>query len=62
MLAPTLVLLGELTGFPRVLDVLAASGERSLTPVQPELVRTVDGLAAIRLPDGRLFPRAAAGP
>ena len=55
MLPPTLVALSELTAFASVTDVLAASAERSLAAVEPELVTTADGMVTARLPDGRSF-------
>lgn len=61
MLPPTLVALSELTAFASVTDVLAASTERSLAAIEPELVTTPDGLITARLPDGRSFVLRSAG-
>jgi 8-oxo-dGTP pyrophosphatase MutT (NUDIX family) len=61
MLPPTLVALSELTAFACVADVLAASSERSLAAIVPELVTTADGQVTARLPDGRCIVLREAG-
>lgn len=61
MLAPTVVTLGELSRFGCVDDVLRASDDRALAPVQPELVAAADGSITVRLPDGRRFSRPSTG-
>jgi 8-oxo-dGTP pyrophosphatase MutT (NUDIX family) len=55
LLPPTLMTLASLVGFAKVAEVLAASPERDLTPVRPQL--RVDGESVtVELPDGTVFP------
>lgn len=55
LLPPTMVTLASLLPFGTVADVIAASANRSLDPVRPEL--RIDGDAvAVELPDGRVIP------
>ncbi len=61
MLPPTLVTLSELTAFDCVAAVLAASAERSLVAIEPELEKAPDGLITAWLSDGRSFVLRAAG-
>ncbi len=61
MLPPTLVALSELIAFDCVAAVLAASAERSLAAIEPELEKAPDGLITAWLSDGRSFVLRAAG-
>lgn len=55
MLPPTLLTLASLARFASVAEAVAASGERSLEPVQPT-IRRVDGAYLAELPDGTSLP------
>jgi 8-oxo-dGTP pyrophosphatase MutT (NUDIX family) len=54
MLPPTIATLASLAGFATVAEVLAASGERRLEPVRPQVRVGEDGSVAVELPDGSL--------
>jgi 8-oxo-dGTP pyrophosphatase MutT (NUDIX family) len=51
LLPPTLATLTVLASYPRVADVLAAAGERTLSPIEPR-IRVLDGVRYVELPNG----------
>jgi 8-oxo-dGTP pyrophosphatase MutT (NUDIX family) len=55
LLPPTLLTLTSLLPFGTVTEVLAASGERDLAPVRPE-IRIEGDVVSVELPDGTLMP------
>jgi 8-oxo-dGTP pyrophosphatase MutT (NUDIX family) len=56
MLPPTMATLASLAGFGAVAEVLAASSERRLDPVRPQVRVGEDGSVAVELPDGSVVP------
>jgi 8-oxo-dGTP pyrophosphatase MutT (NUDIX family) len=60
LLPPTAATLASLVRYRGVADALDAAVGRSLDPVLPTVVKTEDGAAAVRLPDGSVvaLPRA----
>jgi 8-oxo-dGTP pyrophosphatase MutT (NUDIX family) len=56
MLPPTISTLASLVPFATVADVLAASDERSLEAVRPEVRIDPDGSVSVALPDGTVVP------
>jgi 8-oxo-dGTP pyrophosphatase MutT (NUDIX family) len=56
MLPPTMATLASLAQFSTVAEVLAASGERRLDAVRPQVRVGEDGSVAVELPDGSLVP------
>jgi 8-oxo-dGTP pyrophosphatase MutT (NUDIX family) len=56
MLPPTLATLASLVEFDTVGEVLAASVERRLDPVRPQVRVAEDGSVAVELPDGSIVP------
>jgi 8-oxo-dGTP pyrophosphatase MutT (NUDIX family) len=56
LLPPTMATLASLLPFSTVADVLTAAGQRSLDPVEPEIVVGADGVVSVRLPDGTTAP------
>jgi 8-oxo-dGTP pyrophosphatase MutT (NUDIX family) len=56
LLPPTMSTLVSLTRFDTVDEVVAASAERDLAPVEPQLRIAADGSVSVELPDGTLVP------
>ncbi|WP_375493434.1 NUDIX hydrolase [uncultured Jatrophihabitans sp.] len=52
LLPPTMATLTSLLPFRTAADVLTAAAQRSLEPVEPELLVGEDGVVSVRLPDG----------
>jgi 8-oxo-dGTP pyrophosphatase MutT (NUDIX family) len=56
MLPPTISTLAALVAYPTVAEVLAASAQRSLDAVRPEIRLGADGTVSVELPDGTVVP------
>jgi hypothetical protein len=56
LMPPTMATLTSLLPFTTVADVLTAATQRSLEPVQPQLVVGEGGVVSVRLPDGTTAP------